>query len=299
MKLPLVILCLGAVLILGGYAAYWYYVAGRLQAGIEDWAQQQRALGHEIAFSQDAISGFPFAFRRDFQTSALTWHQGAFQLSATAEHVSAEMRPWDLRSVEFSARRVGLATPQGNYAAESVQATINLPAIPPMDYHQPLISFDTTVTALRLPPGQRAVTTEPIVKVAASGAIMGPVPASNNLHDAVAGWASAGGVIELKSFDFVQAPLTLAGEGTVTLDEALQPLGALTINAQGLPETIALLRRDGVIDAQAAKTGGMMAQGLAKPDAAGHQVVTVSLSLQQGYLWLGPVKLARLPALGW
>jgi hypothetical protein len=66
-----------------------------------------------------------------------------------------------------------------------------------------------------------------------------------------------------------------------------------------LPETIDLLERDGLIDARAAKTGGMMAKGLAKPDEAGHQVVSVSLSLQQGYLWLGPVKLAPLPALAW
>jgi len=85
----------------------------------------------------------------------------------------------------------------------------------------------------------------------------------------------------------------------VTLDEALQPLGALTIRAQGLADTIDLLARDGLIDAQAAKTGGIMAKGLAKPDAEGNPTVSVSLSLQQGYLWLGPIKLTRLPTAAW
>jgi hypothetical protein len=128
---------------------------------------------------------------------------------------------------------------------------------------------------------------------------MGPVPPASNLREALSGWARAGGTVELKAFNFVQSPLSLAGEGTITLDDVSRPLGALTIRAQGLPETIDLLAKDGAIDAQSARTGSMMARGLAKPDGQGHQVVSVSLSLQQGYLWLGPVKLALLPALTW
>ena len=46
-----------------------------------------------------------------------------------------------------------------------------------------------------------------------------------------------------------------------------------------------------------AKTAGMMAKGLAKPDAAGNAVV--SLSLQEGYLRLGPIRITQLPSLRW
>lgn len=345
MKVSVLVICLAAVLIGGaGYGYYWHYVAGRLQAGISDWATQQRSLGHEIAFENNTISGFPLAFRTSFRKVTLSFVQPAGTFSVEAETLVAQMRPWNLQDITVTSETpvaLALASPApsggapqtarvrngtariqlqpsgqlktaaieansvtvdsraGTYAAEKALAAIELPATMPVDYHQPLLSFDLTVSTLTLPLSQRAVTDAPIEKLAAKGAIMGPVPASIDLPAAMMAWANTGGTVELKSFDFVQAPLILAGEGTVALDEALQPLGALTIRAQGLPETIDLLQRDGRIDARAAKTGGMMAKGLARPDEAGRQVVSVSLSLQQGYLWLGPIRITQLPSLRW
>lgn len=327
-------------LLCAGYAYYWHYVAGRLQAGIADWATQQRALGNQIAFEQDPIAGFPFAFRTRFQSVALGFQQPSGILSVTGETLLAEMRPWNLqdiavtsdvpvifalqstdaaqqarlesgtariqlqssgqlKSVMLDGKSASVTVGASTYTAEKAVATIDLPAASPADYHQPLLGFDVALDVFRLAAGQRALTDAPIEKAAAKGAIMGPVPAAADLQAMIRGWANAGGIIDLKSFDFAQAPLALAGEGTVTLDEALQPLGALTIRAQGLSETIDLLAQDGLIDAQAAKTGGIMAKGLAKPDAEGKPTVSVSLSLQQGYLWLGPIKLTRLPAVAW
>jgi hypothetical protein len=323
-----------------GYGAYWHHVAGQLEAGIADWATQQRALGHEITFESDPIAGFPLAFRTEFRTVSLTAHSADGALSVAGDRLLAQMRPWNLRwihvasdqtvtatlmdggvqrqmrlgkgtldialhgggqlkTVTLAAVGVDLDVPEGVIAAETLSATIELPADMPADYHQPLLNFDVALSALRLPPGQRVVTEGVIEQAAATGAVMGPVPFATSPRDALSGWARAGGIVELKSFAFAQAPLTLAGAGTLSLDEALQPLGALTIRAQGLADTVALLDRDGMIDAQTAKTAGMMAKGLAKPDEAGHDVVSVSLSLQEGYLWLGPVKLATLPTLGW
>jgi hypothetical protein len=71
----------------------------------------------------------------------------------------------------------------------------------------------------------------------------------------------------------------------------------VTLRAYGVAETVELLEHDGLLDAQAAKTAKIMVQGLAKPDDTGRPRVDLSLSLQQGYLWLGPIKLARLPRL--
>ena len=298
MKHYLLVLWIAAALIgCAGYGYYWHYVAGRLQTGIEDWAVQQRALCHEIAFETDPISGFPFAFRTQFRAVALTWHLPSGAVSIAGDRLTAELRPWNLQAIHvISAQpltasladgasapqqarlRDGVADialhgggqlktialtasgaeidgPQGTYAADKVELAVELPTDMPADYHQPLLGFDVNLAALRLPPGQRALTAEAIETTAAAGSIMGPVPPATSLRDAIAGWAGAGGVLELKSFTFAQAPLRVAGEGTLTLDEALQPLGALAIRAQGLPDTIALLERDGVIDAQAAKTG--------------------------------------------
>ena len=341
-RTPVVVTC--AALLVGAvaYGVYWHHVAGELEAGIADWATQQRAAGSDIAFESDPISGFPVAFRTEFRAVALTTHSADGALSVAGERLRAEMRPWNLhlihvasdqavtatlmdggsqqqlllrlgkgtldialhgsgqlKTITLAAAGADAETPQGVLTVETVLASIELPAVAPADYHQPQLGFDLALGALRLPPGQRVVTEGVIERAAATGAVMGPVPYATSLPDALAGWARRGGILELTSFAFAQAPLGLTGAGTISLDEDLQPVGALTIQAQGLTDTITLLERDGMIDAQAAKTAGMMAKGLAKPDEAGHQVVSISLSLQQGYLWLGPVKLARLPALRW
>lgn len=298
MKLP-AYLGLGLVLILGGaYTGYWFYVAAKLQAGVEAWVADQRAAGSALTIADGSIGGFPLSFRRDFGAATLTL-QGEAPLSVTASSAVAEIRPWDLNHVIFAARDLSLTGAQGAYRAGEAAGSIDIPKSPPADYHQPFLGFDMTAAHVTLPDGQRAVTAEPIETLAAQGAVMGPVAQGASLQDAIAAWAATGGVLELKHFSFAQAPLDLAGEGTLALDELLQPLGALTINAHGLPETIARLEQDGMIDARSAKTARLMADGLAKPDAAGKPTVSVSLSLQQGHLWLGPVKLARLPTLRW
>jgi hypothetical protein len=294
---PVLILIL--VLILGGaYAGYWFFVAAKLQAGIVEWVAQQRAAGNAVTIADGSIGGFPLAFRRDFGAATLTI-QGDAPLSVTAGSAVAEIRPWNLNHVIFAARDLSLTGAQGAYRAGAAGGSIDIPKTPPADYHQPFLGFDISAAQVTLPAGQRAVTAGPIETLAAQGAIMGPVAQGASLQDAIAAWAATGGVLELKHFSFAQAPLDLTGEGTLALDELLQPLGALTITAHGLTDTVVLLEQDGMIDARSAKTARLMADGLAKPDAAGKPRVSVSLSLQQGHVWLGPVKLARLPALRW
>ena len=72
------ILLIGALVLLivvaGAYYAYWRIVAQQLEAGIEAWAEQQRALGNEVAFEWDGIGGFPFRFAATFREPAIRWH---------------------------------------------------------------------------------------------------------------------------------------------------------------------------------------------------------------------------------
>jgi hypothetical protein len=297
-KLP-AYLGLGLVLILGGaYTGYWFYVAAKLQAGIGEWVTQQRAAGNEVRVGDGSIGGFPLTFRRDFGAAEMLL-QGAAPAQIVAGSAIAEIKPWNLNTVIVTARDVSVSGGPGVYKAATLDGSIDIPKAPAADYHQPFLGFDLAATNVTLPEGQRAVTAGPIEQLAAQGAIMGPVAPGASLQDSIAAWAAIGGVLELKHFSFAQAPLDLTGEGTLALDELLQPLGALTIRAHGLTDTVTLLEQDGMIDARTAKTARLTADGLAKPDAAGKPTVAVSLSLQQGHLWLGPIKLARLPVLRW
>jgi hypothetical protein len=295
-KLP-AYLGLGLALILGGaYTGYWFYVAAKLQAGIEAWVAEQQAMGHELRMADGSISGFPFTFRRDFGAAELLL-QGTVPAQIVASSAVAEIKPWNLNTVIVTARDLSFSSVPGVYKAATLDGSFDIPKASPADYHQPFLGFDLTATTVALPAGQRAVTADPIDTLAARGAVMGPVPMAPDLGAALAGWANAGGVLELKAFAFAQAPLDAAGEGTLALDEALQPFGALTVRAHGVAETVDILEQDGLLDARSAKTAKIMVQGLAKTDDSGRPRVDLSLSLQQGYLWLGPLKLARLPRL--
>jgi hypothetical protein len=295
-KLP-VYLGLGLALVLGvAYTGYWFFVAAKLQAGIEAWVAEQRAGGNAVRVTEGSIGGFPLTFRRDFGAVEMLL-QGATPLQIVAGSATAEIKPWNLNTVIITARDVSVSGAPGVYKAATLDGSVDIPKAPPADYHQPFLGFDLTSTNVTLPEGQRAVTGAAIETVAAQGAVMGPVPMAPDLATALAGWADAGGVLELKAFSFAQRPLDAAGEGTLALDEALQPLGALTVRAHGVAETVDLLEQESLIDARSAKTAKIMVQGLAKPDDTGRPRVDLSLSLQQGYLWLGPIKLARLPRL--
>lgn len=323
-----------------GYAIYWRYVAGELERGIESWAEAERAAGREVEFSPGGITGFPFAFRRDFTDIRLTQPAADGALLLKAEQIVATMRPWNLRVISFAGDTpiaATLASPQqdAGVSAEAIKGEVQLladgrfeairlaahgvialvggvpyrvqdsnlafsmPPLTPRSHTDELIGFDLALAGVALPPGRVALTAEPILHLAATGKILGPLPSGLPPRAALAQWAGAGGTLELTGFRFHQAPLDLEGEGTLALDKAQQILGALTIRAQGLSETIDLLESQGLIDPGSAKTGRLMAEGLAKPDDKGRKIVNVALSLQQGFVWLGPIRLTPLPVLTW
>jgi Uncharacterized protein conserved in bacteria (DUF2125) len=102
-KLKQVFLLVGALVLLavlaGGYYAYWRIVAQQLQAGVEAWAGQQRALGNDVAFEWSGIGGFPFRFAATFRGPAIRWHGPRGEISWAGATLHAEMAPWNLRRI--------------------------------------------------------------------------------------------------------------------------------------------------------------------------------------------------------
>ncbi|HVJ39878.1 MAG TPA: DUF2125 domain-containing protein [Dongiaceae bacterium] len=92
---------LAVALTLGGYTVYWQQVAKQLQAGVEQWAAEQRSAGATIDFKWDGISGFPFAFTADFTGVSILGRLGATALSARTDHLQLNMSPIDLQRVRL------------------------------------------------------------------------------------------------------------------------------------------------------------------------------------------------------
>ncbi|HEX6121394.1 MAG TPA: DUF2125 domain-containing protein [Dongiaceae bacterium] len=102
-RLKRVVLPVGAFILLvvlaGGYCVYWRSVAGQLQAGIDAWTAQQRALGNEVAFEWDGIGGFPFRFAATFRNPAIRWHDPRADIAWKGAALEAEMAPWNLHDI--------------------------------------------------------------------------------------------------------------------------------------------------------------------------------------------------------
>ena len=99
-KLGLIAAVVLLAALLAGYWAYWRYVAQQLQAGVESWAEQQRALGNEVAFSWDGIGGFPFRFSATFRDPAILWHTPRGDVAWKGAALEADMAPWNLRVIQ-------------------------------------------------------------------------------------------------------------------------------------------------------------------------------------------------------
>lgn len=92
----------GVALIGAAYYGYWRYVATQLAAGIEAWAAEQRALGNQIDFAWDGITGFPFAFRAEFRQPILRLRLSGAELAWQGGDLAAEMSPWNLRRIRVA-----------------------------------------------------------------------------------------------------------------------------------------------------------------------------------------------------
>jgi hypothetical protein len=129
--------------------------------------------------------------------------------------------------------------------------------------------------------------------------LMGVFPAGPAVEAATA-WRNDGGTIEVHRLHLEWGPLAIEAGGTLALDANLQPIGALSAIVRGFPETVDALVAGGMVqksDGDTAKTVlGLLAKS---PKGGGPPELTVPLTVQNGWIYVGPVALARAPELRW
>lgn len=120
------------------------------------------------------------------------------------------------------------------------------------------------------------------------------------LNQSLEGWRDKGGTIELEKLRMQHGPLKINTTGTLALDGKLQPIGALTAHLEGFFETIDALKRLGVVEARNAITAKMVLGVLSRtPEGGGPAILNLALTAQNRYLYLGPVRLLKLPEIKW
>jgi hypothetical protein len=88
--LPFVLL----LLVVGGWTAWWFFAAGRLNAGVDKWIARQAEKGAEFSYAGRSLTGYPFRFELAFDSPRYKGASGVAEWRGDrAEFV---MQSWNL-----------------------------------------------------------------------------------------------------------------------------------------------------------------------------------------------------------
>ncbi len=322
----------------GGYTAFWFLVARRIEIGILDWARSQRADKIDASWQKIRVSGYPVGFRVDLDSAEL--RDGAVTPSPEfhISLLSGTARPWDLADWQ-------IAAPEG-FTAELAAAGRRSPAKLIARTADGLTSIESDggwklwldlkdiaveggarirVSSARatvsVPPGPPRGHSEPAMDLAVdanqvnlpvavgplgdtideldfSATLKGAMP-SGKLADAVAAWRDAGGTIELDNLRLKWGALNATATGSIALDHELQPTGGFSGAIQGYDQILTALVQNGQMRATDAGLARIALTMLAKAGPDGKPEIRTAFTIQNGQMFLGPAKLGRLPHITW
>lgn len=127
------------------------------------------------------------------------------------------------------------------------------------------------------------------------------VPSSTD-EAAIRAWRDAGGKLDIIDSFVMYEDMELRAEGTLSLDDALQPEGTLTSRTKGYAAFIQKLTEDGRIKPIAGIALLAALNNFAQPDPDtqdGEMVAELPVTIRDRGLYVGPVLLETLPAIVW
>jgi hypothetical protein len=114
----------------------------------------------------------------------------------------------------------------------------------------------------------------------------------------LATWRDSGGVLQVKELVANWGPLALTSEGTFALDEQLQPIGAFTAVVRGFNEAIDSAVAARLVTPNQGTATKLWLNARAEKDEGGLKV-KLPLTIQDGFVSMGPIKLAQVPYIEW
>jgi len=173
------------------------------------------------------------------------------------------------------------------------------PATPPSGPSGSSLDLIAQISRLMLPEGVEAPLGRDIYSTRVVAQIMGPL-LEGPPRQALESWSEAGGDIELRDVELLWGGLWLKGDATLAFDRALQPLFAGSFAVGDPGQVLDKLAAAGVLAPATVQTAKIMFGALAvTPPGGGMPQVKLPLTIQDGYLYSGPIRLAALSPLDW
>jgi len=199
--------------------------------------------------------------------------------------------------LEIDAHELSFGT--GGSASTVHHASLHLavPSKPPEDHTTPSLTFVAVVDRAMLPSD-----IEPqdslVDRLMVNGVIEGPVP-EMPLLAALTAWRAGGGAVELRQVAMHWGAVDVIGDGTLTLDANLQPEAAFTGSIRGWDALLDDFVQAGSLTAAEANYDRLGLGLLTHVASDGKSELRAPITLQNEQIYLGPVKLAKLPPISW
>ena len=164
----------------------------------------------------------------------------------------------------------------------------------------PMVSsrLDATIENLTLPGVLPAPLSATVKDIAFTADVVGPL-GDGTLPKILDDWQSAGGAVNLKDFTLDWPPLAIAGEGSIALDQDLQPMGAFTTRVRGFAAGLDIMVEQHRMDRKEAALAKGVLGMMSRPAAGGETEISVPLTVQDRMLSAGPLKLFEIPRVNW
>jgi hypothetical protein len=319
---------------LAGYTVYWFDLKDRAALWTERWRQHWLDQGVEVTAASQTIGGFPYRLVVEAAPLSIASVRGAPAWRWSGARVRAIAQPWTLNhwialvdgdqrlELDYGGRRATLtARAQSTRSslvladagdrwrsatairAMTIQpldrpetltiATLEVHARRPDDQDAPRIEGALAIESMTLPDAAGGGLGRDIQTFRLDGRVNGPGPDSLE-PAAIIAWRDAGGTLDVHALALDWGPLIMSASGTLALDSDLRPIGAFNTRMRGFAVLIDRLIEQGTVDpliGQAAKAALYL---LADNRAAGGPVLAVPITLQDGWLSVGPVPLIKL-----
>jgi hypothetical protein len=120
------------------------------------------------------------------------------------------------------------------------------------------------------------------------------------LQEALNAWRLGGGTLEVRRILLDWPPLTIAGDGTLALDDGLQPIAAFSTRITGFNDALDALETKGVIPRGQTASAQVILNLLAStPRDDEAPELRIPLSVQDQRLSIGPFNVMALPRVRW
>ena len=331
------LIVIALLLLAGGYTAFWFIVAGKIERGLGEWAEAARAQKFDASWRGLRFSGFPFAFTIDMNDAVLRDEATDPVTEIRMPLLSARAHPWDFRvwhlsapqglsavggpesktAVKLSARSARgavSAAPEGGatiwlsldmprveasapVGARSADFWLILPARTPETHRESSIALAADLHEITLPQAPNPFRNL-LDEVAFGVTVKGPIPPGPPRH-AAAAWRDEGGTAELDNFTLRWGALTISGSGTLALDSDLQPVGGFSGAVEGYDELMSALVAAGRMKPSDARLARIGLALLAKAGPDGRPAITAAFTIQNGEMFLGPARLGPAPKIPW